>query len=69
MVPKDKTPITIEDSEPQIQLRYETFLAGNEYVGPDAADDDEWVRQLFDGMVAEWPNVKGKAAVEYVDQF
>lgn len=68
-VPKDTTPNGFEASVPEMQLRYETFQAGNEYVGPDAAEDDEWVGQLFDALVTEWPRVKGKSAVEYVDQF
>lgn len=68
-VPKDKTPVDFEEAEPEMQLRYETFEAGNGYVGPEAAEDEGWVNQLFDALVNEWPKVKGKPAVEYVDQF
>lgn len=46
-----------------------TFLAGNEYVGPDAAEDEEWVNQLFNALVKEWPKAKINGIVEYVDQF
>ena len=35
-------------------MRFETFLAGNEYVGPEAADDSEWISELFDRLVTEW---------------
>ncbi len=68
-VPKDKKPVGFEEAEPEMQLRYETFEAGNEYVGPDAAEDAAWVEQLFDALVQEWPKVKGKQIVEFVDQF
>jgi hypothetical protein len=36
------------ESPPDLQLRHETFQAGNEYVGEAAAADDEWVSKLFD---------------------
>ena len=68
-VPKDTTPVGFQDAEPEMQLRYETFQAGNEYVGPDAADDTAWVTELFDALVREWPAAKDKQSVEYVDQF
>lgn len=68
-VPKDKTPVGFQESESEMQLRYETFQAGNEYVGLEAAEDEAWVRQLFDALVKEWPKAKGRQAVEYVDQF
>jgi hypothetical protein len=50
-----------------MQMRYETFLAGNEYVGPEAADDDEWVAELFDSLLREWPRAKGKPDVVCID--
>ena len=68
-VPKDKTPVGFEQAEPEMQLRYETFQAGNDYVGPEAAEDENWIKELFEALVTEWPKVKGKPAVEYVDQF
>jgi hypothetical protein len=68
-VPKDKTPVGFEEGEAEMQLRYETFEAGNEYVGPEAAKDESWVNELFDALVQEWPKVKGKPSVEYVDQW
>jgi len=68
-VPENKTPVGFAMAEPEMQLRYETFQAGNEYVGPDAAEDENWVAQLFDALVKEWPKAKGQQTVEYVDQF
>ena len=56
-------------AQPDMQLRYETFQAGNEYVGPGAAADDGWVRQLLDALLTEWPKAKGQPTVGYLDQF
>lgn len=36
---------------------------------PEAAEDDGWIKQLFDALTKEWPKAKGKPKVEYVDQF
>jgi hypothetical protein len=68
-VPKGKMPVGFQEVEPEMQLRYETFEAGNEYVGPEAAEDESWVKQLFDALVKEWPKAKGKTTVECVDPF
>ncbi len=70
-VPKDKTPVGFQETQPDMQLRYETFEAGNEYVGPDAALDDDWINKLFDALRKQWPKAKAraKATVEYIDQF
>ena len=66
-IPKAADPI--EFQSPEMQLRYAVFEAGNEYVGPDAAEDKTWVEELFDALVHEWPNAKKKETVEFVDQF
>ncbi len=50
----------VTDGNPDVQLRYELFEAGYEYVGPDAAADDEWMSCLFADMVAEWAKAKGR---------
>jgi hypothetical protein len=68
-VPRDMTPVGFQQAQPEMQLRYETFEAGNEYVGPEAAEDNEWINQLFDALTKEWPKAKGKPEVEYIDQF
>ncbi len=49
-----------------VRLRYETFLAGNGYVGPEAAADDEWVSELFDRLVTEWRRVKETSELELI---
>ena len=68
-VPKDKASVNFDEFTPEMQLRYETFEAGNEYVGPEAAEDIEWVQQLFNALIKEWPKAKDKPRVEYIDQF
>jgi hypothetical protein len=67
-VPKDKSSVGFQEPANDMRLRYETFEAGNEYVGPDAAEDEKWVNELFASLVNQWPAVKNKTTVEYVDQ-
>lgn len=68
-LPKDLTPAGFQQTQPSMQLRYETFEQGNEYVGPAAAADDEWVSRLFDSLRVAWPKIKDKKDVEYIDNF
>src|SRR5262249_20396371 len=51
---------------PEMQLRYETFLAGNEYVGRQAAEDAWWTSELFRNLLERWAAVKGTAGVTEV---
>src|SRR5262245_25134658 len=41
-------------THPESPIRTEVFLAGNAYVGPEAAADDEWIAELFDLLRKEW---------------
>jgi hypothetical protein len=69
-IPRDKTPDWFEKkNHPEMQLRLETFQAGNEYVGPDAAADDAWIAELFQRLGSEWQQAKGKPEVAYIGQF
>lgn len=54
-LPKNQMPVSFEKIHPEMQVRCETFQAGNEYVGPEAADDEERVAELFDRLMAMWP--------------
>lgn len=56
-----------EKRHQDMQIRFEAFLAGNEYVGPQAAQDDEWISELFDRLVKEWSRVKGRSDVVSID--
>jgi hypothetical protein len=64
-VPKNQTPPV----QPDMQLRYETFEAGNEYVGPKAAADDDWINELFEALTREWPRAKSEPVFEPIDRF
>jgi hypothetical protein len=66
-VPVNQTPDGFERDHPDMQIRFETFLAGNEYVGPDAARDDEWIAELLDRLLQEWSRAKGRPEVLAVD--
>jgi hypothetical protein len=65
-IPDGQSPTGFQQAHPEMQMRCETFLAGNEYVGPEAAADDEWVTELFDNLLREWPNAKGRPDVAFV---
>jgi hypothetical protein len=36
------------------QLRFEGFRVGNQYVGEDAANDSEFMAELFDKLLESW---------------
>ena len=46
--------MNIED----LAFRFETWTAGNAYVGPDAAKDDKWVEKVYNDLKENWPNPK-----------
>jgi hypothetical protein len=58
--------LLLESENPNMQMRCETFLAGNEYVGPKAVANEEYVKELFDLLLTEWQHHKGKRDVGYV---
>jgi hypothetical protein len=68
-IPKNGAVKGFEQDHPEMKMRYETFLAGNEYVGPEAAQDDEWVYELLENLLKEWPKARGKAEVACLDGF
>ncbi len=65
-ISSDLSPSKFRQNHPDMQMRCETFMAGNEYVGPDAAANDEWVSELLDRLVSEWQTAKGKPDVAYI---
>ena len=46
-----------EDIE-NLAFRLETWVRGNNYVGPDAARDHKWVEYVYNKMKENWPNPK-----------
>jgi len=65
----DPAPAAFDKEHPEMRMRYETFLVGNEYVGADAADDDDWVSELFENLRAEWAKARGESGVRYIEEF
>jgi hypothetical protein len=41
-----------------LYFRLETWSAGNGYVGPDAANDDDWIDSVHDVLQENWLNPK-----------
>ena len=68
-LPRGTTPEEFERSHPDMQFHYAPFLAAYEYVGADAAADDEWVQELFDSLLREWQRARGKTEVALADKF
>jgi len=48
-----------------VALRFETWVAGNSYVGQDAGADDAWVGRIYNALKENWPNPKHS----YLDMF
>lgn len=48
-----------------VALRFETWLAGNGYVGTDASNDTEFVTRIFNALQNNWPNPKS----DFIDFF
>lgn len=69
VLPEELGPIEFEESKPEMALRYETFQCGNDYVGLNAASDEELVSRLFRSLIAEWERGVGSHSVEYIDSF
>jgi hypothetical protein len=66
-MPAGSTPARFQADHPEMELRHELFLAGNEYVGPQAAADDEYVTQLFDSLLRSTTrNLNGKGETPVV---
>jgi hypothetical protein len=50
-IPRDKTVTWFQRKHPEMQLHYEMFPIGKEYVGPEAAADNEYMAKLFASLV------------------
>jgi hypothetical protein len=47
-------PAMWESYQTTLKFRFESFAAGTGYVGPEAAEDDEWVNRLYAALHREW---------------
>jgi hypothetical protein len=68
-LPANDPGVRFDQQHPEMQMRCETFEAGNEYVGSDAAQDEDWVAELYDSLLREWSRAKGKPGIGYIDQY
>jgi len=50
--------VSAEDID-NLCFRIETWVKGNGYVGPDAANDDDWVDRVYKVLHDNWPDPKG----------
>src|SRR5687767_3941624 len=62
-------PDAFDRAHPDAPVRTEAFLAGNAYVGPEAADDEEWIAELFNGLLTEWGRTNGRSGAARVLRF
>jgi hypothetical protein len=42
-------PIGFDTLHPDLHIRFETIVAGNDNTGPDAAESQGWIDRLFAG--------------------
>jgi hypothetical protein len=66
-LPRNRPVESFDQDQPEIRMRFETFQARNEHVGPEAAQDGEWVSELFERLLREWAKARGKPEVAYVE--
>ena len=62
-IPKHQTPNEFEKAQKDVQVRFEPFQAGKEYVGPEAAEDNLWISELFNVLKAKWHQTNGRSEV------
>lgn len=48
--------VTGNQNTDDLAFRMETLSSGNDYVGPRAANDKEWVGSVFATLKKHWPN-------------
>ncbi len=68
-LPRNSSLTEFEQSHPEIQLCCEPFQAGNEYVGPEAARDQEWLGDLLDRLKTLWQQVKGRSEIAHMERW
>lgn len=67
LLSKDQGPNQFEEATLDMQFRYETFDCGNGYVGKEAASDSRFMQRIFESLVENWPSLRNKNYVEYID--
>jgi hypothetical protein len=69
LLKRGQSPADFERQHPEMQLRFEVFQRGNEYVGPDAAQDEAWIEELSRRLYDEWRQSQGEVTVAHVSGF
>lgn len=66
----DVSPVGFEEKVAKVlKLRYETWNQGAGYVGPEVAEDEEFVARLFASMVKEWADRPSGNQSAYIDDY
>lgn len=68
-LPSELTLVGFDQTNPDLLLRYETFVQSNGYVGQQAVDDEKFVDRIFKSLLSEWSTVTEKSPQRYVDLF
>jgi len=68
-LPSEINPVGFDQTNPDLLLRYETFVRGNGYVGQQAAEDEKFVDRIFNSLQSEWSTVTETSPQRYVDLF
>lgn len=68
-LPSKTNPVGFDQLNPELLLRYETFVQGNGYVGQQASEDENFMDRIFKSLQREWSTVTATSAQRYVDLF
>jgi hypothetical protein len=64
-VPNEGISAALEGELKVARFRYETFAAGNDYVGPKAAADEGYMDEMFGYITRDWQ----QGLTGYIDDF
>jgi hypothetical protein len=65
-LPKEKPSRVPTYEHPDMQLRYDTFPIGYDYVGPEAAADTWWTSELFRNLLQQWTRARGTSGLLHI---
>ncbi|WP_417668496.1 hypothetical protein [Roseibium sp.] len=53
------------DGAGEMHCYFETWIAGNDYCGLNAATDQQWVSAVYQRLVENWPDLKHGKCIDY----
>jgi hypothetical protein len=68
-IPPNGTPISFDESKPELKIRYETSERGNGYVGPAAAEDLAYMQRLLSLLTEKWQRLRDVEGRHYIDYY